>query len=52
MASMYFGTILMYFYELRRPKLYLTIFGQNLETLAMVWWVVQYYFVLSGVKSY
>ena len=40
MASMYLGTILMYFYELKRQK-YLTIFGQKLETLAMVWWVVQ-----------
>lgn len=40
MASMYLGTILLYFYELRRQK-YFTIFGQKLETLAMVWWVVQ-----------
>ena len=40
MASMYLGTILMYFYELRWQK-FLTIFGQKLETLAMVWWVVQ-----------
>ena len=31
MASMYLGTIFMYFYELKRQK-YLAIFGQKLKT--------------------